>query len=51
MPVPSRAQGGGRTKIYCKPACKQAAYRAAHNPQSTPATSRLRIRAIGPAGL
>jgi hypothetical protein len=28
MPVPERPQGGGRTKLYCSPAHKQAAHRA-----------------------
>lgn len=28
MPVPARPQGGGRTKRYCGPRCRTAAYRA-----------------------
>lgn len=36
MPVPERPQGGGRTKLYCSDAHKQAAHRAAREANSGP---------------
>lgn len=36
MPVPSREQGGGRTKRFCSPACKQAHHRWSRNPDKYP---------------
>jgi hypothetical protein len=36
MPVPSRGQGGGRTKRFCSPACKQAHHRWSKDPERYP---------------
>lgn len=36
MPVPDRPQAGGRTKLFCSPACKQAEYRHRTDPDRYP---------------
>jgi hypothetical protein len=48
MPVPDREQGGGRSKKFCSPACKQAEYRHRKQPERYPDAQTWTLARRGP---